>query len=114
MQPRAIELMQHIAREAGEARAQIPAGVFLTGGGAMVRGLSEIAEQVFDAPTRLGCLTAEQFGGLIDEVQTPEWAVVGGLAFGSMRLQIREDGEDRHSPVRKVAEWFDSFRSRFK
>lgn len=114
MQPRAIELMQHIAREAGEARAQIPAGVFLTGGGARVRGLSEIAEQVFDAPTRLGCLTAEQFGGLIDEVQTPEWAVVGGLAFGSMRLQIREDGEDRHSPVRKVAEWFDSFRSRFK
>lgn len=114
MQPRAVELMQHIARETGSARSQIPAGVFLTGGGSMVRGLSEIAEQVFDAPTRLGFITTERFGGLVEEVQTPQWAVACGLAFGSMRTQLREDGEGGRSPVRKVADWFGSFRDKFK
>lgn len=114
MQPRAVELMQHIARETGAARSQIPAGVFLTGGGSMVRGLSEIAEQVFDAPTRLGFITKEHFGGLVEEVQTPQWAVACGLALGSMRTQLRDEGGGGISPVRKVAEWFGSFRDKFK
>ena len=33
MQPRAVELMQHIAKEANAARSQISSGVFMTGGG---------------------------------------------------------------------------------
>ena len=35
MQPRAIELLQHVAQEAVATRLQIPSGVVLTGGGAM-------------------------------------------------------------------------------
>ena len=89
MQPRAVELMQHVAREAISAKAQISGGVFLTGGGAMIRGLPEIAEQVFDAPTRAGFLEPSYFGGLAEEVQGPQWATVCGLALCSMRSQMR-------------------------
>src|SRR3954447_20099586 len=92
MQPRAVELMQHVARETNTSKAQISGGVFLTGGGAMIRGLAEIAEQVFDAPTRAGFLEPAYFGGLAEEAQGPQWATVCGLALCSMRSQMRSQG----------------------
>ena len=109
MQPRAIELLQHIAAEVAHTDAQISSGVVLTGGGSLVRGMIEIAEQVFDAPTRLGFLETQYFGGLAEEVQSPEWAVACGLALSSMRSQIREYNAGGKSPKRKVAEWFKKF-----
>jgi cell division protein FtsA len=109
MQPRAIELLQHIALEVAQTNAQISSGVVLTGGGSLARGMVEIAEQVFDAPTRLGFLETEYFGGLAGEVQTPEWTVACGLALSSMRSRIREQNNGGKSPKRKVAEWFKKF-----
>ncbi len=114
MQPRAIELMQHVARDARATNAQISGGVFLTGGGSMVRGLAEVAEQVFDAPTRIGLLEPSFFGGLADEVRGPQWATACGLALRSMRSQLRGDGSGGKSSARKVAEWFGNFRDKFR
>ena len=114
MQPRAVELLQHVAQEVFANRGQISSGVVLTGGGALSRGMVEIAEQVFDAPTRLGFLEAKHFGGLLDEVQSPEWSVAGGLALASMRSRIREHSSGGKSPTRKVAEWFENFRGKFR
>jgi cell division protein FtsA len=114
MQPRAIELLQHIALEVINTGAQISSGVVLTGGGSLNRGMIEIAEQVFDAPTRLGFLEADNFSGLLDEIQSPEWAVAAGLALHSMRGQIRENSAGGRSTTRKVAEWFENFREKFR
>ncbi len=114
MQPRAVELLQHIAHEVARTQAQISSGVILTGGGSMARGMVDIAEQVFDAPTRLGFLEQGFFGGLAAEVQSPEWAVGCGLALSSMRSQIRETNSGGRSPTRKVAEWFETFREKFR
>src|SRR4029078_3963078 len=114
MQPRAIELLQHIAHEVGETHAQISGGVILTGGGSLARGMIEIAEQVFDAPTRLGFLEHEYFGGLVEKIQSPDWAVACGLALSSMRSQARESGNGAKSPGRKVAEWIENFREKFR
>jgi cell division protein FtsA len=114
MQPRALELLQHIAHEVAASKAQISGGVVLTGGGSLARGMVEIAEQVFDAPTRLGFLDPEYFGGLAERVQSPAWAVASGLALSSMRTQVRESSNASRSPSRKVAEWFENFRGKFK
>lgn len=114
MQPRAVELLQHIAHEIAQTQSQIPSGVILTGGGALARGMVEIAEQVFDAPTRLGFLEEKYFGGLAEEIQTPEWAVACGLALSSVRSQIREVNSGGKSPTRKVAEWIENFREKFR
>ena len=114
MQPRAIELLQHIALEVVNTGAQMSSGVILTGGGSLNRGMVEIAEQVFDAPTRLGFLEPSHFSGLFNEVQSPEWAVAGGLALTSMRSQIREQMQGGRSATRKVAEWFENFRGKFR
>ncbi len=114
MQPRAVELMQHVAREARSTKGQISGGVFITGGGAMVHGLAEIAEQVFDAPTRVGCMEQSFFGGLAEEAQGPQWATACGLALYSMRGQMRGSGLGGKSSARRVAAWFGSFRDKFR
>jgi cell division protein FtsA len=114
MQPRAVELMEHVARETANAKSHISGGVFLTGGGAMIRGVAEIAEQVFDAPTRVGFIDETHFGGLVDGVREPQWATSCGLALVSMRSQLRDADAGGKSSARKVAEWFGSFREKFK
>lgn len=114
MQPRAVELLQHIAHEISAQNAQIPSGVILTGGGSMARGMVEVAEQVFDAPTRLGIPDEHLFGGLAETTRSPEWAVACGLAHSSMRMQIREGNAAGRSPTRKMAEWFETFREKFR
>jgi cell division protein FtsA len=114
MQPRAVELLQHVAHEALTANVQIPSGVVLTGGGSVVRGMVEIAEQVFDAPTRLGFLEHEYLGGLVEKVQSPHWAVATGLALSSMKAQMRGFHSNGRSTTSKVAEWFENFREKFR
>lgn len=117
MQPRAIELLQHIAHEIMQTEGghnQISSGVILTGGGAMIRGTVEVAEQVFDAPTRLGSPDRRRFGGLVDEIQNPAWSVACGLALASMRTQIRGSAGGNRSASKKVAEWFENFREKFR
>ena len=46
----------HVADEIKDAgwERQLSSGVVLTGGGALLSGMTEIAEQVFDAPVRVG------------------------------------------------------------
>lgn len=114
LQSRLVELLQHIAQEVSRVDVQIPSGVVLTGGGSHIRGLVEVAEQVFDAPTRLGFLESEYFSGLVDEVQNPEWAVAGGLALASLRLQMKQIQMNGKSPTQKVAQWFENFREKFR
>ena len=106
--------MQLIAQETNASKSQISGGVFLTGGGALVRGLPEVAEQVFDAPTRAGFIELSHFGGLAKEIQGPQWATVCGLAFLSLQGQMRGDGTGGKSSVRKVAEWIGNFRDKFR
>ncbi|MGD9564022.1 MAG: cell division protein FtsA [Pyrinomonadaceae bacterium] len=113
MQPRAIELLQHIARETAQMQAQISSGVILTGGGSNALGMVEIAEQVFDAPTRLGVPDPDHFVGLAQQVRGPEWAVASGLALSSMRSQVREQSRNGRKSS-KVAEWFENFRDKFR
>lgn len=53
------------------------AGVVLTGGVALLPGIRELAERVFDMPVRIGI--PYRFGGLGDVVQNPIYATATGL-----------------------------------
>ena len=114
MQPRAQELLDHVAAEVIRTGAQISSGVVLTGGGVMSRGMVEIAEQVFDAPTRLGYVDASQLGGLADEITTPDWSVACGLALGSFRSQMRGGGGEGRSATQRISEWFENIKDKFR
>lgn len=60
----------------------IASGVVLTGGSAMMEGMSELAEQIFNLPVRIG--TPIGIGGLVDLVNSPIYATgVGLVLYGS-------------------------------
>jgi cell division protein FtsA len=57
-------------------------GVVLTGGGAMLAGVTELANHVLKLPARLGCpIPTADLEGLVEEYRTPSYATVVGLAL---------------------------------
>ncbi|HEX8684963.1 MAG TPA: cell division protein FtsA, partial [Pyrinomonadaceae bacterium] len=92
LQPRAEEVLSHVADEIREAgwEGQLSSGVVLTGGGALLNGMVETAEQVFDAPVRLGYPERDRFGGLVEDVQSPAWAAAAGLCLIRQRAKSAE------------------------
>jgi len=61
----------------------IAAGVVLTGGVALLPGIREVAEQVFDMPVRIG--VPQGLGGLADVVQNPMYSTAAGLLLHAQR-----------------------------
>ena len=100
LQPRAEEVLMHVADEIKDAgwERQLSSGVVLTGGGALLNGMTEIAEQVFDAPVRVGYPERDRFGGLIEDVQSPAWAAAAGLASGRASRSSKRDSHRQQSP----------------
>src|ERR671939_1146360 len=92
LQPRAEEVLSHVADEIREAgwEGQLSSGVVLTGGGALLNGMVEVAEQVFDAPVRLGYPERDRFGGLVEDIQSPAWAAAAGLCLIRQRAKSAE------------------------
>src|SRR5262245_20766949 len=85
LQPRAEEIFQLVwdeIRRAGYEKS-LNSGIVLTGGGAILDGMPEIAEQIFDLPIRRGCPT--DVGGLTDHVASPTFATGVGLALYGCR-----------------------------
>lgn len=104
LEPRAEEILMHVQediRHAGFDR-QLPSGIVLTGGGALLTGMVEIAEQVFDAPVRIG--TPGKLGGPAeDEMNSSEFATAVGLAMYGLRHAQGQANLARQQPRRAAA-----------
>ena len=91
LQPRAEEIFHLVwdeIRHAGYEKS-LNSGIVLTGGGAILEGLPEIAEQIFDLPIRRGVPTGVA-GGLADHVNSPAFATAVGLAQRAHAQWLRE------------------------
>src|SRR6266700_1778064 len=117
LQPRAEEVLMHVADEIKDSGwdRQLSSGIVLTGGGALLGGLVEIAEQVFDAPVRIGYPERDRFGGLVEDIQSPAWAAAAGLALLAYRAQASEirTGISRRGSTGKLTHFVSRFRNRF-
>ena len=77
-------------------------GIVLTGGGAILEGLPEIAEQIFDLPIRRGA-PMRVGGGLADHVNSPAFATAVGLAGLGQRRWMKEEPVNGAGAFSKVA-----------
>jgi cell division protein FtsA len=79
VEARLSEIFDIIIRQVEESgnEAKLPAGVVLTGGSAMIPGITTIAKKVFGIPSRVGY--PKGMSGLADEISSPSYAVVQGL-----------------------------------
>jgi len=64
-----------------QVKNKIKAGVVLTGGGSLLRGCVELAEEIFGLPARMG-VPQDLMGELPEEIEKPEFATVAGLIRG--------------------------------
>ena len=106
LQPRAEEIIHFVRteiRNAGYER-QAGAGIILTGGGATLKGLAELTEDILDLPVRIGSLVG--FPGpqraKIPQLDLPEFATVSGLVlYGDRRRKMHDFHDNSNSGFRK-------------
>jgi cell division protein FtsA len=87
LEPRMEEIFQLVHREiirAGMENA-IPSGMVITGGTALLEGVNEIAESIFNLPCRIG--KPRGITGLVDVVNNPMYATGVGLVLYGARHQ---------------------------
>ncbi len=88
LQPRAEEIFCQIQDEIQRVgyERQISSGVVLTGGGCLLPGIPEIAEQILDLPARRG--NPQGVGGLSEEISSPEYATALGLVLSGYKSKF--------------------------
>jgi cell division protein FtsA len=106
-----FELLDQRLSRASAAGRPLPRRVVLTGGGSLLPGVRELAEDVFRAPVRLAL--PANVKGLGETYSTPAFAAVSGLlrwelsgAPDAMRAGVdRANGETGAGLFRSVGHW---------
>jgi cell division protein FtsA len=110
LQPRAEELLSLIREDLERLglEKEVRSGVVLTGGGAELEGLVEVAEGTFEGPVRIGIPAG--VGGLVDVVSRPEWATATGLLlYGHRHKSARRRGRGLGRVTSSVSKFFREF-----
>ena len=114
VEPRMEEILNLALKEIVRSGYEdlLAAGVVLTGGTALLSGINEMAEQIFDMPVRMGNPTG--VGGLCDVVNSPAYTVgVGLIVYGSKQIAgdsvYRKTGNIFGNMVRTIKKWLVEF-----
>lgn len=73
-----FELVKKQVEQSGN-ESRLPAGIVLTGGGALIPNIIRIAKKSFNVPARIGY--PRGLTGLVDEISTPSYASSQGLVL---------------------------------
>jgi cell division protein FtsA len=108
IQPRAEEIFRLVdsdIKRMGYDKS-LNSGIVLTGGTALLEGLEEVAEEIFDLPVRRG--DPGGVGGLVDRVSTPDFSTaVGLILYGFHIWQDRGLAKDRKKGAfARFKDWF--------
>ena len=111
LEPRMEEIFALVKREIFRAgmKNTITSGVVLTGGTALLEGCTEIAEAIFNVPSRLG--KPRGITGLVDVVNNPMYATGVGLVVYGARNQEEKKFRIRDSNIfnrviDRMRKWF--------
>ena len=108
LQPRAEEIFHKLSDEIRGAGFEhsLNAGIVLTGGGSVLEGMTEIAEQIFDLPVRSGSPLG--VGGLVDHIDNPAFSTAVGLVMYAHLIHVIDK---EHTPVKVLDRVRNIFRS---
>lgn len=99
---RAEELFNVIKEIIVEKNLQddITGGFVLTGGGALIRHLPELAEYILEKPVKLGYPTS--FGGMTTAMQHPKFSTVLGLLQESNKVSEARSRDEKHDDEEEI------------
>ena len=112
IEPRVVELYELVLQELRRSGMEemIAAGIVITGGSAMMRGMLELGEEIFHMPVRMGM--PRYVGGLSEVVSNPRYATgVGLILMGKQQLERQLTVQMESSSVGRV---FDTMKSWFQ
>jgi cell division protein FtsA len=102
LEARARELFELVRAEihrSGMAQDLLE-GLVLTGGGAVLNGMCDVAEQVLNCQARNGLPVG--IAGWPEEIDNPAWTTAAGLAMWSGRLKFRRMPKRRAPDLLKL------------
>ena len=100
IEPRIEELYTLVQAELRRSGFEelLSSGIVLTGGSALLQGMTELGEEVFHLPVRVG--VPAYMGGLADVVRSPRYATAVGLLLdGRDQFAARRRARARRSPA---------------
>jgi cell division protein FtsA len=113
VEPRMRELFELVYEEIKKSgtAGMLPGGLVLSGGGSLMRGVTELAREVTDMPVRVG--KPINVGGLADRVDSPVFATgVGLLLYGLKHSDIASDSRHHpfwHGVMVRIRRWLSRF-----
>ncbi|ULJ59549.1 cell division protein FtsA [Wielerella bovis] len=96
-----FELTLNELRRAGFPEEVLTSGVVLTGGASLLRGVVELAEDVFNLPARIG--VPQEMGTLSERVRNPRYATVIGLLHAA-KERAKQTGTSAGTMTRRTPE----------
>ena len=116
IEPRVSEIFSLVGAEVRKSGCynMIPGGIVITGGSSLLPGMSEVAEQVLNLPSRLGSPHYE--GELADMINDPSYSeAVGLLSFATEKYAIGRSFQSTKRKTRvtniftKIINWLKDF-----
>jgi cell division protein FtsA len=97
LEARAEELFLHVRAELQRVGMErnLLEGIVLTGGGALLNGMCDMAERVLNCQAGNGL--ARAFGDWPEELKSPLWTTAAGLALYSAKLKLHQPPRRRMS-----------------
>ncbi|MCF7928045.1 MAG: cell division protein FtsA [Spirochaetales bacterium] len=115
IQPRMAEIFRMVREQVDKKGylQHLGGGVVLTGGGSLMPGVVDLAQEVFELPARIGSPTG--LGGLVEEYQNPQYATgVGLVLYAADRLKKKDAPAAVKERVndglwKRMKQWFGEF-----
>lgn len=112
IQPRMEEIFSLAVKEIkrSEFGEKLSAGVVLTGGGSLIEGSVQLAEEIFGLPTRIGL--PQGITGMVESTSSPIFATGIGLVLYEMQFDednVKGLGRRTAYPIKKVMQWIKQF-----
>lgn len=104
LEPRVEELLEILNTELEHSglKPRLGSGVVITGGSALLPGLLEMADQIFELPTRIGY--PRKLPGLSEELYHPKLATAVGLVLFGRNLKEERPKSSPKNPFKKFLE----------
>ena len=113
IEPRVEEIYSLVLKEIRRTEFAdcLAAGIVLTGGGSLMEGMVELAEQVFDMPTKVGC--PRGIDGSNEIISNPMYSTgVGLILWGFKKPEEKRDQKGKNiikRAVYRMKSWFGEY-----